>query len=335
MNKKTTIFILVLAIISIFIVGFLLGANMYKGYFEYSSNSSIPNEISAPSWEHGEYWNYSFKTPEIENVVSSIVIASDDGTDYLIGVASRLDAQRHAVLNFNPMLGRIAMENFSIYEKGIPQPLFSFPMRINDKWSFSMFDVEEFNAQVVSIKTLELPINGQTTIVYIEATATTGESLIYSYDTSAKWIHSLVLKDSSGKVLLDMKLISYGMGYVGEVYFVRARDLFSDVYTSKRASPAIDRYNSFLDQGHPNWGDWDYLVYYYEVSTEENSGGTLTVADPLSKEAMKRVIGPNTFECTLGTTPSESGEWKVTIALGGDSYLKLRIAGGIEYVWTV
>ena len=335
MNIRRKISISIITIVGIFIIGFLLGATMFIGYFEYSEYSYIPSEISTPNWEYGKYWTYSFKTPEIEDVISRIVVASDDGTDYLIGVASRLDAQRHAVLNYNPMLVRITMENFSIYEKGIPQPLFSFPLRKNTQWTFSMFDVEEFKARVVSIRTFDLPISGQTTLVNIEATASSGESLTYSYDTSAKWIHSLVFEDSSGNVLLDMKLISYGLGFVGEVYFVRATDLFSDVYNSKRGSPAIDLYNSFLDQGHPNWGDWDYLVYYYEVITEENSGGTLTVADPLSKEAMKRVFGPNTFESTLGTIPSESGEWKVTIALGGDSYLRLRIAGGIEYIWTV
>ena len=335
MNIIKKISILILSIVSIFIIGILLGATMFSGYFEYSENSYPPSEISAPNWEHGKYWTYSFKTPEIEDVISKIVVASDDGTDYLIGVASRLDAQRHAVLNYNPMLGRITMENFSIYEKGIPQPLFTFPLRKNAQWTFSMFDVEEFEAKVVSIRTLDLPLSGQTTLVNIEATASSGELLKYSYDTSAKWLHSLVFEDSSGNILLDMNLISYGMGFVGEVYFVRARDLFSDVYNSKRTSPAIDRYNSFLDQGHPNWGDWEYLVYYYELITEENSGGTLTVADPLSKEAMKRVFGPNTFECTLGTIPSESGEWKVTLALAGNSYLKLRIAGGIEYIWTV
>jgi hypothetical protein len=335
MNKRATLIISIFAIICIFTVGFLFGATMYTGYFDYSKNSPIPNEISAPTWEYGKYWNYSFKTPEIENVVSRIVIASDDGTDYLIGVASRLDAQRHAVLNYNPMLGRITMENFSIYEKGIPQTIFSFPLKKNIQWSFSMFGIEQFDAKVVSIMNLDLPNKGKTTIVNIIAEASSGESLIYSYDTSAKWINSLVLKDSSGNDLLDMKLISHGMGYVGEVYFVRARDLFSDVYSSSIGSPALDLYNSFLDRGHPNWGDWDYLVYYYEVVTGENSGGTLIVADPLSKESMKKVIGPNTFENTLGTIPSQSGEWKVSLALRGDSDLELQIAGGIEYIWTV
>ncbi len=316
-------------------IGFLLGATIFTGYLENSEYSSIPSEISAPNWEYGKYWTYSFKTPEIEDVISRIVVASDDGTDYLTGVASRLDAQRHAVLNYNPMLGRITMDNFSVYEKGIPQPLFSFPLRKNSQWTFSMFDVEEFKARVISIRSVDLPTSGHTILVNIEATAPSGELLTYSYDSSANWIRSLVFEDFSGNVLLDMTLVSYGMGFVGEVYFVRARDLFNEVYTSERGSPAIDLYNSFLDQGHPDWGEWDYLVYYYEVITEENSGGTLTVADPLSKEAMKRVFGPNTFESTLGTIPSESGEWKVTVVLGGESYLRLRIAGGIEYIWTV
>lgn len=267
--------------------------------------------------------------------ISRIVVASEDGTNYLVGVASRLDAQRHAVLNYNPMLGRVMIEDLSIYEKGIPQPLFSFPLRKNSQWTFSIFYVEEFKARVISIKYVDLPTSGHTILVNIEATASRGEILTYSYDTSAKWIRSLVFEDSSGNVLLDMTLVSYGKGFTGEVYFVRARDLFNEPYTSERGSPDMDFYNSFLDQGHPDWGEWDYLVYYYEIITEENSGGTLTVADPLSKEAMKHVFGPNTFESALGTIPSESGEWKVTVVLGDESYLRLRIAGGFENIWTV
>jgi hypothetical protein len=206
------------------------------------------------------------------------------------------------------MLGRITMGNLSIYEKGIPQPLFSFPLRKSSQWTYSIFDVEEFKAKVISIRSVNLPISGSTILVDIEANAPSGELLTYSYDTSAEWIRSLVFEDSSGNVILDMTLVSYGTGFDGEVYFIRARDLFNETYTSERGSPEMDFYNSFYDQGHPNWGPWDYLVYYYEVITGENSGETITVTDPLSKETMRRIISPNIFESTLGTIPSESGE---------------------------
>ncbi len=332
-SKKISISII--TIISILIMGFILGATIFVGYLKYSEHSSTPGEIFAPTWQPGKYWTYSFKTPEIEDVMSRIVVASDDDTNYLVGVASRLDAQRHAVLNYNPMLGRIKRGNLSIYEKGIPQPLFSFPLKKNSQWTFSMFDVEEFKAQVISIRSVDLPISGSTILVNIEATAPTGEILTYLYDTSAEWIRSFVFQDSSGNILLDMTLVSYGIGFTGEVYFVRAVDLFDEEYISDRGSPDVDFYNSFFDQGHPDWGPFDYLVYHYDVHIGDSSGGTITVTDPASESAMKRAFGPNTSERALGSIPSESGEWKVTVVLGGESYLRLRIAGGIEYIWTV
>ncbi len=331
MNLRRKISVSLITIISIFIIGFVLGAVILTGYIEYSGSTSIPEQISLPTWKPGKYWTYSFKTPDIEDVVSRIVVASDDGTDYQVGVASRIDAQRHAVLSYNPMLGRIVMEDLAIYEKGMPQPLFSFPLKKSKEWTFSMFDVDNFKARVTTIISADLPGGGTTYIVDVQAVSPSGHKLTYSYDTSAQWTRSLVREDSSGSVLLEMTLVSYGYGFAGDVYFVRGRDLFNEIYTS----PVIDVQNSFLDQGHPEWGPFDYLVYYYEVLTSDNSGGTLTVTDPLKEEAMKRFFGPNTFERALGSIPSESGEYKVTVALAGDSTLELRVAGGLEYKWTV
>lgn len=335
MDIKRKISVSLLTIIIIFVIGFIVGATILTGYVEYTEYSSIPSEISAPSWKAGQYWSYSFKTPEIENLISTIVVASEDGENYLVGVDTRLDAQRHAVLNFNPMLGRIVMENLEIYEKGIPQPLFSFPLKKNKEWSFSIFNFEGFEARVIKIRSADLTSNGKTALVEILAENPNGAKLTYSYDNSAKWIRSLLLEDSSGTALLEMTLVSYGMGFAGEIYFIRGVDLFNQEYISDRGSPDIDFYNSFIDQGHPDWGPFDYLVYHYDVETGDSSGGAITVTDPGSDSAMRRSFGPNTFERTLGTIPSESGEWGVTVVIGGESNLELRIAGGIEYTWIV
>lgn len=331
MDLQRKLSVSIVIIIIIFIVGVLLGAALLSGYIRYIEETSTPDKISTPDWKPGKYWTYSFKTPEIEDVISRIVVASEDGADYLVGVGSRIDAQRHGVLNFNPMLGRITIESLSVYEKGIPQPLFSFPLRKSSQWTFSMFGVEGFNAHVMTIKSADIPDNGETYLANIQATAPNGEKLTYSYDTKAQWIRSLVLEDPSGNALLEMNLVSYGFGHSGEVYFVRGVDLFDEKYIS----PLIDIYNTFIDQGHPDWGPFDFLIYYYDIVTEDASGGTLTVTDPASEAAMRRFFGPGMLERTLGTIPSESGEWGVTVSLAGNSHLALKIAGGIEYIWTM
>jgi hypothetical protein len=331
MNLRSKLSISIITMVCLFVVGFLLGAAIFTGYFEYLNPGSVPDKISAPTWEDGKYWTYSFKTPDIDDAISRIVVASNDGTEYNVGVASRLDAQRHAVLNYNPMLGRIVMDDLLIYEKGIPQPLFSFPLKKNAFWTFSMFDIEEFFAEVKSIRAVDLSDGEQTFFADILAVAPTGERLTYSYDTEAQWIHSLILEGTPDTPLLEMKLVSYGMGFAGDIHFVRAVDIFDREYTS----PEFDVQNTLIGT-HPDWGPFNSIIYHLDVLTHENSGGTLVIKDPLSEiEAVRRVFGPNTFESSLGTIPSGSEELSTSVSLFGDSTLHLRIAGGIEYTWTM
>lgn len=297
-------------------------------------NSSLdPNAL--PIWTPGKYWIYTFSTPDLQDIVSKIVVCPDDGTNHQIGVSTQIDARRHAVLNFNPMLGRVRMSDLAVYEKGEPQLLFSFPLEDNSHWKFSLFGIESFRAEVVLIETKNLPYIGKTTIFNIVATATSGEKLIYNYDSSAQWIRDLTLKDSSDNTILEINLVSYGIDFTGNAYFVRGVDLYDKQFNSTPSSPVVDFYDSFVDQGHPDWGPFDLLIYYLDVLTQSDSVGSITLRDHQSETALLREFGPDTMESSLGTIPSESGEWTLTVNLDGNAGLRMRIAGGIEYVWTV
>jgi hypothetical protein len=130
---------------------------------------------------------------------------------------------------------------------------------------------------------------------------------------------------------MEMNLISYGKGYSGEVFFVRGVDLYDNTYTA----PEAEIQNTAIS-GHPDWGPFDSLIYHFEITTGGGSGGTLILKDPSSPvEAMRRLFGPNMFESSLGTIPSPSEELSTQITLTGQANLRLRIAGGIEYVWSV
>lgn len=320
-----------IGIILVFIVGFILGAALLTGVIEYTSFDSPPDEIKLPSWEKGRYWTYSFKTPEIDDVVSRIVVASCGDVEYEVGVSSRADAQRHGVLNYNPILGRVVKEDLAIYEQGIPQSLFSFPLKRGKQWSFSMFGITEFSATVTDIRTADLPDGGTTYIVDIEAQSSTKQRIQYSYDSNAKWIGYLVYEDASAEPLIEMNLISYGKGFSGNVFFVRGVDLFDSTYSA----PEAEIQNTLIF-GHPQWGPFDSLIYHFEITTGAGSSGTLILKDPASpSEAMRRIFGPNLFESTIGTIPSPSEELTTQVTLTGEADLRLRIAGGIEYIWIV
>ena len=45
----------------------------------------------------------------------------------MVGISSEKEAQRHAVVNHNPFLGRVTFDQLSVYENGEPQRVFNFP----------------------------------------------------------------------------------------------------------------------------------------------------------------------------------------------------------------
>ena len=95
--------------------------------------------IDVPTWHIGDWWLYTFSTPEYTDDTARLVVASDseeDGTAYMLAISSIGEARRHAVLNHNPFLGRITHDNLSAYENGLPQPVLTFPISEGDSWTF-------------------------------------------------------------------------------------------------------------------------------------------------------------------------------------------------------
>ncbi len=331
-GMKKPILIGIVAILFVFalIIGFLAGSSSSDsgGIGDVSGSS-----ISAPNWNVGMYWVYTYNTQDSGFITSKLAVASDEGDNYMVGVDKRIDAQRHAVLNFNPMLGRIGKNGLEMYEKDRPLPLFKFPLKLASNWSFSLFNIEDFQARVISIERGPASGNGSL-IAKIVAISPAGDILRYSYDTSSKWIESLVLEKNE-EPILEMNLVLHGSNFKGNLYFVRGVDLFDEVYSSARGSPELQFYNTFLDSGHPNWGPFQDLIYFFEVETGSNTVGVLTINDHSTNNNLRRTFQSNTAESSLGLIPSEAGEWGVTVTLLGQSDLRVRIAGGIEYQWNI
>ena len=297
-------------------------------------DGSVPSTVHKPDWQPGKNWVYTFQTPEFDQLVSTLVVAPDDGTNHQIGISTLTDARRHAVLNFNPILGRVKMDDMAIYEKGEPQLLFSFPLKKDSSWSFSLLDVEGFDAMVTDIDSADLPGTGKTTLVSVEAVAPSGEMLLYVYDTEAGWLRSLEFMDSLGEVALEMTLVSFGDDFSGEVYFVRGKDLYDGEHTSTAGSPVVEVYDSFVDSGHEKYGDFDNLIYFLEVVAGGGASGSVNLKDHTEESGLFRAFGEGSIS-TLGTVPSSSGNWTLEINLEGNVDFRMRIAGGLEYIWTV
>jgi len=300
-----------------------------------SGDDGEPSSLKAPAWELGRSWSYAFDTPDIDPTMARIVVATRNESQYQLGIDRRLDAQRHAVLNYNPMLGRITTDQLAVFEKGIPQNVLNFPLEKGKAWNFTLLGREGWAARVVGLDRVTFPGENRTVLAAIEARSGQGDLLKYTYDSNAGWFRSMVLLSSSGVEELRMTLVSHGTGYRGDAYFVRGVDLYSKEVSSSSGSPQVDIYESFLDRGHPTWGPFDSLIYCYKATIGERSNGLLTFRDHSTTTLMRKTFDPGTEEDSLGSMPSEGGEVGVTLALQGDCRLKVMVAGGIEYKWTL
>ena len=79
------------------------------------------------------------------------------------------------------------------------------------------------------------------------------------------------------------------------------------------------------------------MIYFLDAECGTGSSSiTLTLRDHFSVSALERVWGPGASEYgTLGTIPYPSEEYTLTATFTGDTYLRIRIAGGITSSWTL
>ena len=62
--------------------------------------SNSKDEIEVPTWDIGDYWLYTFSTPDYSDDTARLVVASDteeDNTAYMLTISSLTEARRHAV----------------------------------------------------------------------------------------------------------------------------------------------------------------------------------------------------------------------------------------------
>ena len=289
----------------------------------FSSDDGKPALISAPVWSKGYYWEYGVKTADIEISTTMIVTVDDDETDYYIGSASLMDAKRHAVLNHNPAMGRVQMSNLSIYENGIAQLLFDFPLEKNKYWSFSLYGRDGFAATVVDIQ----PGNAQ-----IVAVSNDGARIEYNFDNEAKWMTSFVFTEASGETILEMQLAKHGEDYTGNSYFCRGGDLYDEEFSG----PNLDFYDTvYANDGHERYGPWNYVVYYLEAKIGSGGSGNLILRDHEGTDILVETFTSGTSKTELGTVMGTSGNWTLEISLSGSSDVRIRIAGAIEYSYAV
>ena len=289
--------------------------------------NTTEDELALPDWQIGDQWLYTFVTPQFGEDSARLVVADvreDDGL-FMLGISSEGEAQRHAVINHNPFLGRVTMDGLSVYENGEPQPVFNFPWVIGNTWEFRLLG-QQWTASTDNI------YNGEVTV---SAQSGEGHELDYVFTGREGFIKTLVWQDSEGNENLRMNLNQKKTGYSGDVFFYRAGDLHDNLYEENDQ----EIYDSFFDEGYSSNEAWDTLVWYLDVEIDDKGGsGSLTISDQQDGTSpLSRAWGNGATEKgSFGTIPSKTGEHRITLTLQGDtSYVHLKVAGALVRSWSL
>ena len=289
---------------------------------------SSSDVFEVPIWETGDWWLYTFSTPDYSDDTARLVVAStseEDGTAYMLAISSLTEARRHAVLNHNPFLGRMTHSDLSAYENGVAQPVLTFPLQKDISWTFSLFSIE-WDAFVSDV-------SGSKAVIV--ASSSDGSRLDYVFDEEIGFLYSFTWRDSMGETKLRMMHSDSGDGHSGDVYFVRGGDLFSETWDNPGND--IEVRDTFLVNDHPSDGEWDEMIYFMDADCGSGSSISMTLRDHLSISALERIWGPGASEMgTLGTIPYPSEEYTLTATFTGSStFFRIRVAGGITSSWSL
>ena len=283
---------------------------------------SLPED---ESWEVGDWWLYTFITPQFGEDSARLVVSEDNAADnqWMLGISNQEEAIRHAVVNHNPFLGRITKGTLSVYENGEEQNVLNFPWDAEDEWQFTLFGIA-WSAEISGYRS-----NG----VIVSASSSDGQSISYEYNSGHGFLDEFTWTDSSGAVQLEMQLVKSGENHDGTTWFYRGTDLIDRTYENTDT----EVYDTFLDSGHPSGAEFNKLVWYLDVTITQGGSGSLTMKDHSGASPLTRAWGSNSQERgSVGTIPSNSGEYSLTIhTTRQGSSLHLKVAGAIENSWTL
>ena len=304
----------------------LAGCISNESSTESNTGNTTGDDLMLPEWQVGDQWLYTFITPQFGEDSTRLVVADireDDGL-FMLGISSEGEAQRHAVINHNPFLGRVTMDGLSVYENGEPQPVFDFPWEIGNTWQFRLLG-QDWTASTDEI------YDGEVTV---SATSGEGHELNYVFSGRQGFIKSLFWIDNEGVNNLQMNLVQKETGYTGNVFFYRAGDIHDNLYEENDQ----EVYDTFLDEGYSPNEAWDTLVWYLDVEISQQGGsGSLSIKDHEGASPLTRAWGAGATEKgSFGTIPSTSGEHSITVTVrGADSYVHLKVAGALVRSWTL
>ena len=163
-----------------------------------SASSSDSQIVEAPQWMVGQWWMYVFSTPEYGDTTTTLIVTETDaeeGTAYMLGISSQDEARKHAVLNFNPFLGRITHDNLSVFESGDARQVFVFPLEKGNEWNFSLFGHDTWQAEVLDVSS---------GIAMVSAFSQSGGTITYAFNAAFGFLSNFIWEDADGTIRMQM-----------------------------------------------------------------------------------------------------------------------------------
>jgi hypothetical protein len=313
---------IVLAIAGLFVIStFLLPYGpIVNNSIEDIDNSNSDNTADVPTWQVSEYWKYSVKYDNFAQTEINLVCYDISNGNYYIGTDSRDQALIHAVYNVNPMLGRQTTTNLDVYENGESKQMYAFPLKDGARWQNTLFE-RELNVKATH--------NEHTNGFEITAQDENGFTLEYNYMPEVNWFSEFRIIDETGQIIYELELLDHGYDYEGPTYFMRARDLFDS--TSTIIDNPVYEVDNFEVNGHPKYGDFDFLALGITLSDESAQPMSMMISDPTGNIQYRNKIVEESSETSILELPNLNGMWTIRYHQFHESSMNIYVAGVLEY----
>lgn len=168
-----------------------------------------------PTWQVGDWWEYSVKYDSGESYTAKVVVYSEDGGNYLITSDSK-DLLMRSAFDHYPTFGPVKKTNLDHVVHGVDVPFLKFPMRVQT-WEQPYRDFTgAFSTQEATLPTGQGPVRGFVTTMTNAADGNTrmvnAWSPITKYFTSFEWDF-----DGVAPIDVDIKLQKWGTNHTGSL----------------------------------------------------------------------------------------------------------------------
>lgn len=309
-----------------------------------TTETDVPFVADIPRWDVGDSWTYTVQTSEFPQTSAKMVVYDDDGDRYWVGVTDREQALVHALFNVNPQLGRIQKGNLAVYEKGEPRAMYRFPIHDGDTWTTDLFvsiHGGTLTAKATHSDAVATPFG---TFEGFDIVATNGAGFRVEYDfvPQLKWFTKLVVHDSDGTLLHDLRVTESGTAPEGtKAWFVRGTDLQDpgdQVFTGADCGGLQGCSRPVLVDGASEkggkYGPFTVVAYNVQVHNPGGQTASVTITDGAGDTVysdgglLQSPQGEFEFRTTRDFAP---GQWQVQVRASGQTTITVRLAGAWEY----